>query len=1078
MLERAIQQGTLLAVTVLIVSLFGIVAVFRVPVQMIPDLEVRTISVRTRWPGATPQDVEKEIVIEQEEYLRDIPSLQRMISEATTGEATIELEFPFGVDINEALIRVNNALSQVPEYPENVDEPRLFTSSFSTNAFIFLRVEPLPGASVDMTMMQDFIDDKVRVRLERVPDVSEVSVRGGAERQVRIEVDAGRLAERGITLTQLREALRARNRDVSGGDVDSGKRRYLLRTVGRFDSMAAIEETVIAERDGAFIRLKDVGRVYLSHFEERQRAYTNGKPVVVLSIRRETGTNVIAIMEAVLPVIEEINREILRPAGMKMLLTSEDVRYVRDSAMNVWQNLLLGAVLATAVMYAFLRSVPLTIIGVLAIPICTIAAFLGLLLTGRSINVISLAGIAFAIGMTVDNSIVVLEAIERERSRGRKPLEAALAGVRYVWPAVLASTMTTILVFAPILFVKEEAGQLYADVAAAITASIFASMLVAVSVLPSASARLPQAAGGQPVARRHGFVDRVARVVAWLVETRPRRLACLVGTVGATFSAIVFLTPPAEYLPEGEEAKSFSLMLPPPGYNLKEMTAIADQLNRYFVPFLDDSPEEFAGGAAPVPALKNFLLLSEPRQIRIIAETKDPGQIDALMTVINQRFRSYPGMRAFSSRGSIISSNDGGTRSVNVEVSGSELEPIYATAMAVYRRASRIFPDGQINSVPSSLSLAQPLIEVRPRWERAAEHGFTASELGYAVAALSDGAYVDEFFLGGDDKIDMFLFSSEGTNQTLRNLGDLPIHTPRGAVVPLGAVADIVETVATDTIRRLDGQRTVTINIIAPRTVALETAVQRVEEEVIAALRSEGEVAAGVALDIAGASDQLDATREALAGNFVISLLLCYLLLVAVFTHWGYPLVIMATVPLGIAGGIVGLWILNAIGVVLPKLGLAGFPHQPFDMITMMGFLILLGTVVNNPILIVDEMRNQLREGNVDVRGAVRGAVEARLRPVLMSTITTLFGLAPLVFLPGAGTELYRGLGAIVLFGLLFAMVVTLAFLPPLLVTLFDVGNALRRLIGAPSARRPAPLPAPPARRGVARDSPSAKLGS
>jgi multidrug efflux pump subunit AcrB len=203
-----------------------------------------------------------------------------------------------------------------------------------------------------------------------------------------------------------------------------------------------------------------------------------------------------------------------------------------------------------------------------------------------------------------------------------------------------------------------------------------------------------------------------------------------------------------------------------------------------------------------------------------------------------------------------------------------------------------------------------------------------------------------------------------------------------------------------------------------------------------------------VSLDISGASDQLDATREALSGNFAIALMLCYLLLVAIFTHWGYPLVIMTTVPLGIAGGIIGLWILNGIGAALPMIGLSGFPHQPFDMITMMGFLILLGTVVNNPILIVDEMRYRMHEGELDPKTAVRQAVDARLRPVLMSTVTTLFGLAPLVFLPGAGTELYRGLGAIVLFGLLFAMLVTLIFLPPLLVTLMDIRRGIGGLLG------------------------------
>jgi multidrug efflux pump subunit AcrB len=1042
--EGAVRHGTLLAVGVLIVCVLGVVAALRVPVQMIPDLEVRTIRVRTTWPGATPQDVEKEIVIEQEEYLRDIPSLQRMISEATTGQASIELEFPFGVDINEALIRVNNALSQVPSYPENVDEPRLYTSSFSNNAFIYLRVEPLADhpIPVNMTMMRDFIDDNVRVRLERVPHVSEVYVRGGAERQVRIEVDPGRLAERGITLADLREAIRARNRDVSGGDLDSGKRRYLLRTVGRFATVESIADMVVVERDGAFVRLQDVASVSLTHFEERARAFTNGKPVVSLSIRRDTGSNVISIMEDVLPVIDEINRDILVPAGMRMHLTSEDVRYVRNSARNVWKNLALGACLATAVMFLFLRSLPLTLVGVMGIPICTIAAFLGLLVAGRTINVISLAGVAFAIGMTLDNSIVVLESIERQRRRGLAPIGAAIAGVRRVWPAVLASTLTTVLVFLPILLIEEEAGQLYADVAVAISASILASMLVAIAVLPSASARLAAGAEAGQLAGRW-LRERIARGIAWLVATGWRRLACITGTLAVTAATLVFLTPPAEYLPEGEEAKTFSRMIAPPGYNLTEITAIAEDLNAYYASFLDDSPERFESGEAEVPALRSFVLLAEPRGIRIIAETKDPEHIDSLMKVLNERFLSYPGMRAFSSRGSIITSNDGGTRSVNVDVTGTELESIYSTAQAVYRQAREVLDDAQINSEPSSLSLGQPLIEIRPRWERAAEHGFSARELGFTVAALSDGAYVDEFFLGGDDKIDMFVHSAAGSTQTLDGLADLPVHTPRGAVVPLSSIADLVETVHTDSIRRVDGRRTVTLNVIAPRAVALETAVERVQRGVIDHLRDNGGLADGVSLDISGASDQLDATRDALSGNFVIALILCYLLLVAIFTHWGYPLIIMTTVPLGIAGGIVGLWLLNGIGSAVPLIGLPPPPHQPFDMITMLGFLILLGTVVNNPILIVDEMLHHMRENGARPQAAVRKAVDSRLRPVLMSTITTIFGLAPLVFLPGAGTELYRGLGAIVLFGLLFAMLVTLFFLPPFLVTVLEARSWL-----------------------------------
>ncbi len=1054
MLEATIRRGTLLAIGVLIVCVFGILAVQRVPVQMIPDLEVRVISVRTSWPGATPQDVEKEILIEQEEYLRSIPTLQRMVSTAETGEARIELEFPFGVDINEALIRVNNALSQVPAYPENVDEPRIFTTSFSANSFMFFRVEPLPGnpQGLDMKVMQDFIDDNVRTRMERVPGVSQVGVYGGAERQIQILVDPARLAERNLTLTQVREAVRARNRDVSGGDVDSGKRRYLLRTVGHFGDLGDIEELLIARRGDAVIRLKDVAQVRLHHFEVRTESYVNGQPVINLSVRRQTGSNVVAIKEAMLPAVAEINRGVLEPAGMRMVLTTDDVRYVEASVANVWTNLAIGASLAALVMFLFLRSAPATLVGVIGIPICTIAAFIGLLLAGRTINVISLAGVAFAIGMTLDNTIVVLEAIERERRRGLDRLKAALAGVQRVWPAVLASTLTTVLVFAPILFVREEAGQLYSDIAVAISASILVSMLVAITVVPAASARLPFGPGPKERPAGTGLRNRALAGIRGITATRPRRLAALGLIVALTAAVIALLTPPAEYLPEGEEPKTFATMIPPPGYNLPEMSAIAARLHAELLPYLEDDPARFDRGESEVPALAYLNTRVRPEQLRIIAEPKDPKHINALMDVLGEKFSGVPGMRSFASRGSIISSNDGGTRSVNVDIAGADLAAVYATATTVFRRAQEIFAGPQIRQEPPGLTLAQPLVELRPKWERAAELGLSTQELGYAVAVLTDGAYVDEFFLG-DEKIDIYLYSTAGSARRLDDIGSLPVYTPQGAVLPLSAVADLAETVDATTIRRVDGRRTVTLGIVPPRSVALETAVERVQTEIVDRLQADA-ARAGVSLDISGASDRLQATREALTGNFLVAVLLCYLLLVAIFSHWGYPLLIMTNVPLGIAGGIVGLWLMNAVGGLLPGLGLAAI-HQPFDMITMLGFLILVGTVVNNPILIVDQARYNLRHRGMAVLDAVNAAVESRLRPIMMSTITTIFGLAPLVFIPGAGTELYRGVGAIVLFGLAFASLVTLVYLPALLV---EVLSWLERRRGA-GAAVPSPQP-------------------
>ncbi|MBB5351598.1 multidrug efflux pump subunit AcrB [Haloferula luteola] len=1052
MFEAILRRGTIVSVITAMILLMGVIAALRVPIQMIPDLDVRIISIETGWPGATPQDVEKEILIEQEEYLRGLPDLKRMTSFSSTGRAEIELEFPFGTDITEALLRVNNALSQVPAYPENVDEPVLRTDSFSYNAFMAFNVVPAKGnpKHVDINMMLDFVEDNVRPVLERVPGVSQVEVRGGAERQIQIQADAAKLAERGLTLGDLRDAIRTRNIDVSAGDIDSGKRRYLLRTVGRFDTLEELEDLILSRRGDAVLRLSDVATVHLDHAELRGTSSTDGETNIRLGLIRQTGSNVIAIKEAVLPMLDQINEDILAPAGLRMYLSNDDVRYVEDSVGNVRKNILIGAMLAVLVMFLFLRSVSATLIGMLGMPICTVAGFLGLLMFGRTINVISLAGIAFAIGMTIDNTIVVLESIEQERQKGKSRFDAARDGVSRVWSAVLSGTMTTILVFLPLLFVREEAGQLFSDIGIAISSSIVVSMVVAIALVPVAYANLAWRRGGAsapPPPRKQWLLAPLFG----LIETPLRRLSCLVVTLGMTVAAMVFLTPPAEYLPEGEEAKVFATMIAPPGYSLEEMDGIARELEAALLPALEQEPEAFDRGETEFPALTRVSVNAQSQSLRIISETKNPKHIDALMDRLDARFRTYPGMRAFSSRGSIISSNDGGTRAVALNISGPGLPEIYRTALEVYRRAGEAIDGARINSIPSSLKLGQPLLEIRPKWERLAEMGFDAPGFGFAVSALTDGAFVDEFFLN-DDKVDIFLFSDALNRQQLERLEELPVRAPVGAVVPLGALADIRETVDTAEIRRVDGRRTVSLYVIPPRSMPLETAVSKIREEVVAPMRREGGLPHGVAVDLTGASDQLEATKASLAGNLWIAVVLCYLQLVIIYRHWGSPFLILATVPLGISGGIVGLWLLNFVGGKLPLLGIP-LITQPFDMITMLGFLILLGTSVNNPILIVDRTMENRRAG-MGTLDAVKDAIAARLRPVMMTTSTTLMGLAPLVFLPGAGTELYRGVGAIVLFGLACSSVVTLTFLPALLTAVLPMTD---RLMSRWRAHRPSP---------------------
>ncbi len=1039
--DRMVHQGTLIAVTVIGLCVLGIAAALRVPVQMIPDLEVRTISVQTRWPGASPKDVEQEILIEQEQYLRSVRGLRRMVSTATTGQATIELEFPFGTDINDALIRTSNALTQVSAYPENVDPPTLTTVSASDSAFMFFRIGPAPDGkrALDLGMMRDFLETEVSPRLVRIDGIALVDVLGAGERQVRIQVDPDSLARRSLDMTDIRNALRARNVDRSAGDLDSGKRNVLVRTVGRFQTPADLGRLIVAHRPQGVVRLADIAQIELTHQEQRSLSFINGEPALVMRIRRESGSNVIQAKYAVLEQVQAINEQVLAPLGLVMTLTSEDVRYVEDSVANVWTNLLLGTALAALVMFAFLRSVSSTIVGTIAIPICTIAAFIGLLLAGRTLNVISMAGVAFAIGMTLDNCIVVLESIDQARRRGLSAFQAAAAGVSRVWPAVLACTLTTVLVFAPTLFIEQEAGQLYSDIAIAIGAAILASLVVAVIVLPAMAARLaPAPSGDADTAGRP--LERIGRWVAWTFQTPRRRATMLLSTLGMTIAAAVTLTPPAEYLPEGEEAKIFARMIAPPGYNLHETTAIAHELMRDLDQRLTDDPSRFRRGETDMPAIRIYNLLVDGRGIRVITEPRDPADLEALMATLKTRLTAVPGMRAFSARGSIISSNDGGTRSINLNVSGNDLAGIYQVARAALYRAERLFEGAQIRSEPGSLTLDQSVLDIRPRWERLAEVGLDAERFGYSVASLSDGAFADVMIVD-NRRVDIFLFSSAGSGQTLARLHDLPIATPSGAVLPLSALADLHETIDADSIRHLDGRRTVTLSIVPPRSVALQTGVERVRRELIDAMQAAGEIPQGVSVGISGASDQLQATLDAVSGNFVIAALLSYLMLVAVFRHWGRPLFVMATIPLGLAGGITGLALLNGLGA---RFGI----QQPLDVITMLGFLVLLGAVVNNPILIVQETYQRLADGIGSARQAVDEAVRTRLRAILMSSLTTLVGVAPLVFIPGAGTELYRGLGAIVMFGIAFSTIITLTFLPSLLVSVIGLHEGKDRWFG------------------------------
>lgn len=1029
MFRFAIEKGIILSVAISVLMLFGIVAIFEVPVQMTPDIDRRVISVRTVWPGATPQEIEAEIVVEQEQYLRRVKGLQRMIGQATTGRATIDLEFDSSSNIQELLVRVNSALSQVASYPENVDPPRLITNSSSQESFIFLGLIPKNPDQYSRADLTTLIEKHVITQIERIPGVAELAIFGSSEAQVHVRVDPGELSARGITIAELRNAIRARNSDYSGGDLDSGKRRYIIRTVGRYENLDQIRDTIIAEQNGTFVRLKDVATVTLDAQEQRFIAYLNGTPAIMMGVQRSPGSNVIDILDAVENTVADLNDNRLKKYDLSLIKYSDDVKYVSAAITVVQKNLALGGALACLILYLFLRSVAPTLLGALGVPLCTIGAFLGLLVMGRTLNVISLAGVAFAIGMTLDNSIVVLENIMRHRAMQQTRLQAALNGVNEVWPAVLASTLTTIFVFTPIVLIEEEVGQLYSDIAIAISAAIIMSMIVAVAVIPSLAARLPEVSRSKAdsdnarvdklSALASAWVQRYLSTTAAIVKSKPVSIGVISVTLILALAIILFLTPKAEYLPEGEESKLFVIALAPPGYNLEEVNKVGRVYDALITPQLTTSgakrDERFN---KDIPPVINFLRRASPRGLFSIVEAGSTEDTDKLKSIIIEKLRENPGFIVFANRGSLFSGNTGGSRSIQLDITGADLTDIYAAASDIFQLTKTALSGAQIRPLPG-INLGQPSVMLAPNWARAAELGISVPDLGYSIWSLVDGAFLDEYFHLGE-KIDVFLYGNSERISSPHEIADLPIYTPSGATVTVGSIADVRYGVSSDTIRRIDADRTVTLNVVPPRSIPLERAVELIKSKVIEEFESSSNNS--VTLAIGGASDKLDKAREALSGNVAMAVALAYLLMVAVFSHWGFPFLILLTIPLGISGGILGLWIVNNIFGI----------SAPLDMITMLGAVVLIGTVVNNPILLVEQTRKQLAAGG-EVHESIMQAVQIRLRPVMMSMMTTTVGLSPVVFLAGAGTELYRGLGTIVMFGLFFSTIITLVFIPALL---------------------------------------------
>ncbi len=1117
LVEGSVKQPVTVIVCVLLVVLAGVLALRKLPIQLTPTVSSTVVSVSTFWEGASPSEVERSIVEKQEEKLQGVAGIQQMTSVSSQGSGRVRLEFAVGTDTDAALREVSDKLRQVQSYPPNVDQPVVEASDPENKDYIaWIVLEAGRGAidaegqPLDVRTLQDFAFDRLKPRIERVDGVSEVNCLGGSERELQVRFDSERLAQRGLTVDDLIAALNAANRNASAGTVHEAKNEVAVRAVGQFENPEQVAAVVVATRDGRAILVGDVAEVAVSYKKPTGFVRSSGEPVIAINVQQEVGSNIVEVMRGVRAAVAEMNSEggILASESAKRAMTTpmhlrvvyDQTVYIDDALALVRDNIWQGGLLAMMTLLFFLRSWrAIAIIGV-AIPISLIGTIVVLLTLGRTVNVISLAGLAFAVGMLVDNSIVVLENIWRHMEMGKSAVRASIDATTEVWGAVLGSTLTTVVVFVPILLIQDEVGQLFRDIAIALGVSVFLSMIVAITVVPAAASRLlkPLKDGTASLTEAGwlgGLSTRTARLLYRITAHRPLALAIALAMMFVSIVGSYALVPPQDYLPRGNRNLVFGLILAPPGTSLEKQEEMATRIESQVRPYweagrMTEGSAERAAAEKALPkvpvspwmawkvgkeiqpsSLENYFVVGFSGTMFHGGIATDGSRASANEYLMNYATRAdvLPGTLAFAFQVPLFRTGGSGGGAVRVDFTGDDLGEVTHAATATLGLLMGPFGPGSIQPDPPSFNLPGPEVRLVPDHRALADAGLSPAQLGTAVLAAGDGAIVGEYRIGGES-VDLKVVdaraaqaSRSGASRDLGQLPDTPVATPMGRTVQLSALARLERGTAPTQINHVDRQRSVSLQVTPPPTMALDEAIRKIDATLKDA-REQGAILAGVRTSVAGSASKLASIQRTLLGNgtvigllassMFLALLVCYLVMVVLFQSFTLPLVILFSVPLASVGGFAALFIVFLWSMSVPLM-----PLQTLDVLTMLGFVILIGVVVNNAILIVHQARNFMH-GTGDetpsdlafrglpgapkvgpgvalpVRAAIVESVRTRIRPILMSSLTSVTGLIPLIIAPGAGSELYRGLGAVMAGGLLVSTIFTIIVVPLMMAVL------------------------------------------
>jgi HAE1 family hydrophobic/amphiphilic exporter-1 len=1018
-------------VGMILALLFGVIALARLPIQMTPTVERPEISVETVYRGAAPQEVENEIIDRQEEKLISVQDLQELVSTSYEGRGVVTLRFDWGVNKDVARLEVSEKLDLVQDIPNDAERPVIRAVSSD---------EETPIAWIVITTKRDInevrqeAEDAIKPRLERVEGVGAVWLFGGQEREVHVILDYQAMTARSLTIHQVRDALLRENRNTKGGNIDEGKKRFLVRTIGQFADLKHIEETIVATQDGHTVYVRDIATVRFGLKERDRSIRLFGDPTVGFGVVRRTGANTVEVMKGIKRELAYLNA-IYADKGMQFKQVYDETDYIYDAVSLVTENVYEASLLTVVVLLFFLRSFSSILVIGLSIPISVVTTFIVLNALGRSLNIVMLAGLAFAVGNVVDNSIVVLENIFRHREMGKPRVQAALDGASEVWSAILASTLTNLAVFLPIILMKDEVGQLFRDIAIATSISTALSLGCALTIVPMMASRVLKtgtAASRYPRLQRildifllswlgQAFSNGLVQSLSWLRRGVGRRLVVVLGMTLGSLALALYLMPPIDYLPKGNRNLILAIVQLPPGFNLDQIDGIVTELeDRYRqVPEIE---RLFAVVRTDNPLLG----------ILVNRQYADVAGIQRVIEELKQRSTGIPGTRAvfvtqmalFRQRGQLL----GGTN-LEIDVKGHGLDEVHDIAAGIEQQV-RTVPG--VNFVRSSFEWGNPELQVAVDRQKASDLGLSVSDVGYIVETLIAGTLAGTFREQGKER-DLTLIGTERGAARTQVLDNVVLYPPRGGPLRLAAIADLREAEGPTKIEHIDRDRSIKLTVNLRDEVPMQEAIDTVNAQVLRQVRQE--LPLGYTINVSGQAKDLDRTWNSLKWSFLLAVVVIYLLMCSLYESFTYPFIIMFSVPPAMVGGVLGVRLLHHIE-----------PTVKLDVVTMLGFIIMAGVVVNAAILLVEQALNHMHEG-MHPQDAIIESARNRLRPIFM-TASSILGFLPLVASSGAGSELYRGMGAVQLGGMALSTVFTLILVPTMFSLWMDARSGLLTLLG------------------------------